>query len=95
MNTYNILKYRIEIFNPFIPAEQCRLSLQTVQIEMRANYESSHQDLHCLPFDPIFLADIPICNNGCVQIQRWKSPVQKLRVERVNILNIWEHGIAC
>ena len=30
-----------------------------------------------------FLTETPICNNGCVQIQRWKSPYQKFKGERV------------
>ena len=25
----------------------------------------------------------PLCNNGCVQFQRWKSPVQKFSGERI------------
>ena len=31
-----------------------------------------------------FFTETPICNNACVQIQRRKSPFQKLRDERVN-----------
>ena len=43
----------------------------------------SHQDLHCLPFCYTFLNETPISNNEHVQIQRWKSPCQKLGCERV------------
>ena len=32
----------------------------------------SHQDLHCLQF----LTEAPICNIGCVQMQRWKSMLE-------------------
>ena len=34
-----------------------------------------------MPFISRFLTDIPICNSGCVQ--RWKSSLQKLKVEKV------------
>ena len=43
----------------------------------------SHQDLPCLLFGSGFFTDIHICNNGHVQIQRWKSPLQKLMDERL------------
>ena len=29
----------------------------------------------------------PICNNGCVLIQGWKSPFQKLRGERIKAVH--------
>ena len=45
--------------------------------------EPSHQDLHCLPFCYYLLTETPICNNVCVQIQRWKSPFQKLKGDMV------------
>ena len=54
--------------------------------------ESSHQDLHCFQSCYWFVTEIPICNNGCVQIQRWKSPFQKLRGERVNLTNSSHHS---
>ena len=41
------------------------------------------KDLNCLPFSSRFLTGIHICNSGCVQIQRQKSPLQKLRDERI------------
>ena len=31
----------------------------------------------------LILTETPICNNVCVQIQRWESPFQKLRGEGV------------
>ena len=31
----------------------------------------------------LILTEIPICNNECVQIQRWKSPCRKIGDERV------------
>ena len=43
----------------------------------------SHQDLHCLPSYYLFWTEIPkICISGHVKI-RWKSPLEKLRDERV------------
>ena len=44
--------------------------------------EPSHQDIHCLLFCSIFLSDILICNNGHIQIQWQKGPLQKLGDER-------------
>ena len=35
-------------------------------------------ELHCFKSCYWFLTQAPICNNGCVQIQRWKSQFQKL-----------------
>ena len=49
--------------------------------------EMAHQDLHCLPFCVWFFSEMsetPICSIGLVQIQGWKSPLQKLRDESVN-----------
>ena len=43
----------------------------------------SHLDLHCLPFCYWILTGTPTCNNGYVQIQRWKSPFPKLGDESV------------
>ena len=37
----------------------------------------------CHSFCYWLLTETPIYNNGYVQIQRWKSPFQKLRYERV------------
>ena len=48
-----------------------------------AHNEPSHQDLHCLPFCYRVLTETPVCNSGCIQIWRWKSPLQELRGERV------------
>ena len=70
-------------FTPFIPADQNRHA-NSVEPDETALFDLSHQDLHCLPFPFVFLADFPICDIGQVQIQRWKSPFWKLRVERVN-----------
>ena len=54
----------------------------SVDPEETARNEPSHLDLHCLPFGSrFFLTDIPICNNGNVQIQRLKGPLQKRRDE--------------
>ena len=58
----------------------------SVDPDETAHYEPSHLDLHCLLFGIKILNDIPICNNGIVQIQRWISPFQKLRGESINIL---------
>ena len=49
-----------------------------------AHYEPSHQDLHC--HSSLILNDTPIWNNGSDHIQSWKSPLQKLRDERVKDL---------
>ena len=51
--------------------------------------EQSHSDLRFFLFffslfNSSFLTDIPTCNNGRVQIQERKRPLQKLRDERVN-----------
>ena len=47
--------------------------------------EISHQELHCLLFCFLSKTETPICINSSVQIQGWKSPLQKLRGERVNL----------
>ena len=57
-------------------------TLQRVQIQSK---ELSHLDIYCLPFCYWFLTETPICTNGCIQIQRWKSPFQKLRDERMKL----------
>ena len=56
---------------------------KSVDPDETAHDEPSHLDQHCLPFYLIFLAEFPICINGCVQIQRCKSQLWKLRGERV------------
>ena len=48
-----------------------------------AQYEPSHQDLHSAILLLIF-TETPICNNGCVQSKRWKSPCLQLGCESVN-----------
>ena len=48
-----------------------------------AHNEPSHQDLHFLSFCFSFLTETHICTSAHVQIQGWKSPLQKLRDERV------------
>ena len=57
--------------------------MQTVQIQKRLSKRASHQELHCVPFCFYFLTNIPTCNSGHVQVQRWKSPLQKHGDERV------------
>ena len=49
--------------------------------EMAYN-EPSHLDLHCLPFCSCFITNT--LQNGHARIQRWMSPLQKLRGERIN-----------
>ena len=49
-----------------------------------------HQDLHCLSFYYWGLTEPSICNNGCVQIKRWKSPYQKLRDESIKTARVSE-----
>ena len=84
--------------NTYITRQSCRLyltvpSLQTntdtfansVDPDEMARNKWSHQDLHGPPFCSWFLTETPICNNGCVQTQRWKSPLQKLWGEWVKI----------
>ena len=69
-------------------------TLQTVPIQMRQLIMSPHQDLHCLPLCYFFLTETHICTNGCVQIQRWKTPFQKLRDERVKVhVLILQHNL--
>ena len=46
--------------------------------------EMAHQDLHCLSFSYWILTQIPICNNDCVRLPRWKSPCQRNGAESVN-----------
>ena len=36
-----------------------------------------------------FLTETTICNNECVQIQRWKSPCQNIRNERVDGFEVY------
>ena len=65
----------------------CELPLQTVNIRMRRLVTSR---LYILPFCYWVLTKPLICNNGCVQIQRWKSPFQELRGERIHTgLHVW------
>ena len=45
----------------------------------------SHPDPHCLPFCYWFLTETPICNNGCVQIQRWKGPFKKKGIKGLTL----------
>ena len=45
----------------------------------------SHQNLHCLHLFFSVLTETPVFTNGTVQIQRWKSPLQKLRGGRVKV----------
>ena len=44
-----------------------------------ARDEPSYQDIHDIPFCLIFFTETPICNNGCVRVQRLNSPCQKLQ----------------
>ena len=48
-----------------------------------AHPELSHHYLHCLPFHFLVQTENPICINGHVQIQGWKSPLWKFKDERV------------
>ena len=48
--------------------------------------EPFHQDLHCLSFLLDFFTKIPIWINDSDRIQRWKSPLQKIR-ERGGLMN--------
>ena len=59
------------------------------------SYEPSHQDLHCLPFFyfvttlfAILFSIFVYAINGHIQFQRWMSPLQKLRGERVKDYSI-------
>ena len=74
------------------------LTLSTIQTKDRCKQcETSYQDLRSLPvllchytvlhfvFD-FCLYCIPFWDNGFIQIQRWKSPIRKVREERVNYL---------
>ena len=65
--------------NLFHPCRPIQIPLQTVQI----HNEPSHQDQYCMPCSYWVLTQTHICNNGCVQINRWKSPFRKLGDERV------------
>ena len=58
-----------------------------------AHNKPSHQDLHCLLFDSRFLTVIPFSNDGQVQNLRRKSPLQKLRDERVKTSRIQGHFV--
>ena len=51
-----------------------------------ARNEPSCLDLHSLAVCFIFLADLPICNNGCFRIQRWKSTLKNLDSEILAIV---------
>ena len=53
-----------------------------------AHNEPSHQDLHCLSFCFIFLADLPICNNGFVQIKDGRIYFRNSGVKGLNIDHI-------
>ena len=57
----------------------------SVDPDEMAHNEPSHQDLHCLPFCFSVYIEMPIFNNGPVQIQSRKRPHQELRGERVNM----------
>ena len=77
---------KVFIHNPFSPVDLNNTHTNSVDPDEMAHNEPSHQDLHCLPFWSNFLSDIPICSNGCVQIQWWESPLQKLRGEKIDSL---------
>ena len=47
--------------------------------------EPSPLDIHCLPFCFSGYTEAPIFNNGHIQIQRWKRPLQELGGEWDNI----------
>ena len=55
----------------------------SVDPDETAHNEPSHLDIHCLPMFLIYNCH-PFDSNGYVQMQRWKSLFQKLRVERVD-----------
>ena len=42
--------------------------------------------MQCLPFCYCDFRETSICNNGCIQIQRRKPSIQKLRGERIKAL---------
>ena len=43
----------------------------------------------------LVLTEIPIWNNGSDQIQRWTSPLQKIRDERVNTGTVIDSNAHC
>ena len=65
--------------NPFSSVDQNKCFPNSVDPDDdKALNEPSHQDLHWLCG---FILTVPIWNNGSDQIQRWKSPFQKLKVK--------------
>ena len=65
-----------------------------IQSSVPAQDHFHSESQFCLLFSSRFLTDIPICNNGHVQIQKWKSKYKngrlhcrKLRDERVTVLD--------
>ena len=73
------------MFNLFSPEDHNTFFTNNVDPDEMANNEPSHLDLICLTFCSWFTYANLFCNNGCVQMQRWKSLFQKLRVERVKV----------
>ena len=63
------------------PWRPIQVLLWTVQIQMRRLL--THQDQHCFQSRYWFVTETPICNNGCVQSQRRKSPFQTCKSERI------------
>ena len=65
--------------------EKTNIYSNNVDPDETARNEPSHQDLNCLLFGSRFMTNIPIYSNEHIQIQRCKSPLQKLRDERANV----------
>ena len=77
------LKTHKRVNNETLPFHPCKpIHLQTVQIQMR-RYVLSGSALFVIVL-LILCTKTRICNNGCNQIRRWKSPFYKTRLERVN-----------
>ena len=63
-----------EIFN----RDRNRYEWDSIDQDETANNELFHQDLYCVPFCFIVLTEMPICNNGFVQIKSWICALMKL-----------------
>ena len=93
MNKITLHIYAIQlVFSVFLKNEMFTLSAPQTKPNTSANREDpdetahnepSHLNLHCLPFRFQFFTDTPICNNGHIQIQGWKSTIHKYKGETI------------
>ena len=87
LHRQDIFRFSRSRVNPFIPADHYTETFEiSVDPDEMTHTKISHQNLNHLTFCFILRLIFLCFNNGCVKIQKQKSPFQKLRGERVNEL---------